>query len=106
MICLRILVRDLDMNPKEKLEAAVLQPDPAWALRHAVEELANDGCARDEVIRNLDYLLTKVRSESPVNGDSEDAILDAYDGIYEWCHPSAWVDFATPVPDRSREEMR
>jgi hypothetical protein len=90
------------MNAKDKLAAAIEQPEPAWALRRAVEELAAAGCQRDEVIRHLDGLLAAVRAETPMRDKREDALLDAYDGIYEWCHPSAW----TPFPSAESKPAR
>jgi hypothetical protein len=94
------------MNAKEKLAAAVEQPAPGWAVRRTVEELASAGCSRDEVVRLLDDLLDAIRSETPVREDRENAVLDAYDGIYGWCHPSAWVHFPSPAPGQPRNECR
>jgi hypothetical protein len=91
------------MSPKERLEAALKRPDPDWALRRAIEELAAEGLGRDGVIQLLEELLVAVRAQTPLREGQEDAILDAMDGIYGWCHPSAQIQFRSAEPDPSRK---
>jgi uncharacterized protein (UPF0335 family) len=77
------------MSLKEKLENALRSPEPARALRDAIQQAYRDGSSREFIYSALEEFLILLRKSKDHSETDEDLILDLMDAVTGWCHPSA-----------------
>ena len=77
------------MTPDALLHHALRSPEPARALRAAVEDLFRAGHSKEELYALLEGLVLRLRRQPLPREADEDLVLDTMDALTGWCHPSA-----------------
>ena len=77
------------MTLEERVRSALRSTQPAQALRALVNDLADDGHAKPQIIELLESFVVQQRSHPDFREGDEEALLDVLDALSGSCHPAA-----------------
>jgi hypothetical protein len=82
-------LREITMTVEERVRSALRSTQPAQALRALVNDLADEGQAKPQIVELIENFLGQQRMQADFRDVDEDALLDVLDALNGWCHPKS-----------------